>query len=159
MEAFKSGEFCFIGEVYPDQAVYRTNAIRNLHFPIKADAVMPAVEIFPVYGGADGVAIKQAVDRDVKGIVIEALGMGNMNVPMLDAAKYAMSKGVSVAITTRVNSGRVMLSYGFEGGGKTSYEAGAVMGEDYRTPKARILLTLALNAGITDRDELQKLFD
>lgn len=159
VETFKSGEFGFIGEVYPDKVVYRTSAIRNLNFPIKADAVMPAVEIFPMYGGADGVAIKQAVDRGVKGIVIEALGMGNMNVPMLDAAKYAIGKGVPVVITTRVNSGRVMPSYGFEGGGKTSYEAGAVMGGDYRAPKARILLTLALNAGIKDREALQKLFD
>lgn len=85
--------------------------------------------------------------------------MGNMNVPMRNAAKYAIGKGVPVVITTRVNSGRVMPSYGFEGGGKTSYEAGAVMGGDYRAPKARILLTLALNAGIKDREALQKLFD
>lgn len=159
VETFKSGDYGFIGEVYPDKVVYNTSAIRKLHFPLQADAKMPDVEIFPMYGGANGEAIKQAVDRGVKGIVIDALGMGNMNVSMLNAAKYAMSKGVPVVITTRVSNGRVMPSYGFEGGGKTSYEAGAVMGGDYRAPKARILLMLALNAGITQQTELQKLFD
>jgi L-asparaginase len=31
VETFKSGEFGFIGEVYPDKVVYRTSAIRNLN--------------------------------------------------------------------------------------------------------------------------------
>ena len=120
---------------------------------------MPEVEIFPMYGGANGQAVRQAVDRGVKGIVIDALGMGNMNVAMLDAAKYAIGKNVPVVVSTRVHNGRVMPSYGFEGGGKTSFEAGAVMADDLRAPKARILLMLALQSGVTGQKDLQAVFD
>lgn len=158
VETFKSGEFGFLGEVYPDRVIFSNAPLRRLHIAIKAQT-MPEVEIFPMYGGANGEALRQAVDRGVKGIVIDALGMGNMNVAMLNAAKYAMSKGVPVVVTTRVHDGRVMPSYGFEGGGKTSYEAGAIMGGDVKAPKARILLMLALQSGVTQRADLQALFD
>ena len=68
-------------------------------------------------------------------------------------------KGVPVVVTTRVHNGRVMPSYGFEGGGKTSYDAGAIMAGDLKAPKARILLMLALQAGQKERAQLQALFD
>ena len=158
VETFRSGEFGFLGEVYPDKVIYASNPVRRQHIAIQAQT-MPDVEIFPMYGGANGQALRQAVDRGVKGIVIDALGMGNMNVPMLDAAKYAISKGVPAVITTRVHNGRVMPSYGFEGGGKTSFDAGAVMAGDLKAPKARILLMLALQSGQTQRAQLQALFD
>lgn len=158
VETFKSGEFGFLGEVYPDRVIFANAPQRRQHIDIKTQ-VMPEVEIFPMYGGANGEAVRQAVDRGVKGIVIDALGMGNMNVPMLNAVKYAIGKGVPVVVTTRVHNGRVMPSYGFEGGGKTSYEAGAVMAGDLKAPKARILLMLALQSGVTDRADLQALFD
>ena len=137
VETFRSGEFGFLGEVYPDRVNFASAPARRQHLPIQAQT-MPEVEIFPMYGGANGQAVRQAVDRGVKGIVIDALGMGNMNVAMLDAAKYAIGKNVPVVVSTRVHNGRVMPSYGFEGGGKTSFEAGAVMADDLRAPKARI---------------------
>jgi L-asparaginase len=78
---------------------------------------------------------------------------------MLDAAKYANRKTVPVDVSTRGHNGRVMPSYGFEGGGKTSFEAGAVMADDLRAPKARILLMLALQSGVTGQKDLQAVFD
>jgi len=62
-------------------------------------------------------------------------------------------------ITTRVPNGRVLPVYGFKGGGKTLQEAGAIFGDTFSPQKARILLLLALQAGITKAAELQKLFD
>lgn len=158
VETFRSGEFGFLGEVYPDRVIFSEAPLRRQHIALKSET-MPEVEIFPMYGGANGQSLRQAVDRGVKGIVVEALGMGNMNVPMLEAVKYALGKGVPVVVTTRVPNGRVMPSYGFEGGGKTSYEAGAVMAGDLKAAKSRILLMLALQSGITQKADLQALFD
>lgn len=81
---------------------------------------MPEVEIIAMYGGANGAALRNAADRGVKGIVVQALGMGNMNVPMFEAVQYALSKNIPVVIATRVHQGRVMANYGFVGGGKTT---------------------------------------
>jgi len=68
------------------------------------------------------------------------LGWGNVNLPMFGAIKEAIAKGVPVVITSRVPNGRVLPNYGFEGGGRTLVDAGAVMGDDLSPQKARILL-------------------
>ena len=157
VETFKSGEFGFLGEVYPDRIIYANTPGRRLHVPIRTDR-MPEVEIVAMYGGADGAALRSAVDRGVKGIVVQALGMGNMNQPMFAAVKYALGKQVPVVISTRVHNGRVLANYGFEGGGRTLADAGAVMADDLKPAKARILLMLALQNGVSGKDALQALF-
>ena len=120
---------------------------------------MPQVDIVPMYGGADGAALRSAVDRGAKGIVVQALGMGNMNESMFEAVKYALGKNVPVVISTRVPNGRVLPDYGFVGGGKTSADAGAVMADDLKPAKARILLMLLLQNGVSGKKELQAAFD
>ena len=94
-----------------------------------------------------------------RGVVVQALGMGNVNVPMFEAIKYALGRNVPVVISTRVLNGRVLPNYGFEGGGRTLADAGAVLADDLRPHKARILLMLAMQARTTDRKALQAVFD
>lgn len=157
VETFNSGDFGFIGEVYPDRVIYATMPTRRQTIPIRVDR-MPEVEIVAMYGGADGRALRDAVDRGAKGIVVQALGMGNMNEPMFDAVKYALAKKVPVVISTRVHNGRVLPNYGFAGGGKTTSDAGAVMADDLKPAKARILLMLLLQSGISSQADLQAAF-
>lgn len=157
VETFNSGDYGFIGEVYPDKVIFANTPARRQHIPIQAEK-MPEVEIVAMYGGADGAALRNAVDRGVKGIVVQALGMGNMNVPMYEAVKYAVSKNVPVVVSTRVHNGRVMPSYGFIGGGKTTSEAGAVFADDLKPAKARILLMLLLQSGVSGQADLQAAF-
>ncbi|MFB3916137.1 MAG: asparaginase [Terriglobales bacterium] len=158
VETFKSGDFGFLGEADYDRIVYWRAPSRRQHVPLKS-ATLPYIEIVPMYGGADGYLVKAALDHGAKGIVIQALGWGNVNVPMFAAIKDALAKGVPVVITTRVPNGRVLPNYGFEGGGKTLATAGAVMGDDLSPQKARILLMLLLQNGVTGQKELQAAFD
>jgi L-asparaginase len=111
-----------------------------------------------MYGGADGKLLRAAVDNGAKGIVVQALGWGNMNIPMFNAVKYALSKNVAVVISTRVPNGRVLPNYGFEGGGKTLADAGAVLADDLSPAKARILLMLLLQDGVSGQRNLQAAF-
>jgi L-asparaginase len=157
VETFNSGDFGFLGEVYPDRVMFANAPLRRQHIPIRTDK-MPEVEIVAMYGGADGMALRSAVDRGAKGIVVQALGMGNMNAPMHEAVKYAISRNVPVVVSTRVHNGRVLPSYGFVGGGKTSADAGAVMADDLKPAKARILLMLLLQSGVTSQADLQAAF-
>ena len=158
VETFQSGDYGLLGEVYPDRVIFAREPLRRQHIAIKSDA-MPKVEIVAMYGGADGALLRSAVDQGAKGIVVQALGMGNMNQPMFEAVKYALGKQIPVVISTRVHNGRVMANYGFEGGGKTTADAGAVMAGDLSPQKARILLMLLLQDGKTEQDELQAAFD
>jgi L-asparaginase len=50
-------------------------------------------------------------------------------------------------------------NYGWEGGGKTLVDAGAVMGDDLSPQKARILLMLLLQEGSMGQKSLQAGFD
>jgi L-asparaginase len=108
---------------------------------------MPYVEIVSMYGGAHGRLIRAAVEQGAQGIIVEALGWGNVNQPMFTAIKNVIAKGVPVVITSRVPNGRVQPNSGWEGGSKTLVEAGAVMADDLPARKARILLMLLLQTG------------
>jgi L-asparaginase len=158
VETFKSGDFGFLGEVDFDRIVYWRAPLRRQHVPIKTDS-MPYIEIVSMYGGADGYLIKAALDHGAKGLVIQGLGWGNVNKPMYAAIKDAIASGVPVVITSRVPNGRVLPNYGWEGGGKTLVDVGAVMGDDLSAQKARILLMLLLQDGVTGQRNLQAAFD
>jgi L-asparaginase len=157
VETFKSGDYGFLGEVDFDRVVFDRAPRRRQHVPIKVDT-MPAVEIVVMYGGADGSLVQAAVDHGAKGVVIEALGLGNVNQPMFAAIKGAIGKGIPVVITSRVPNGRVLPNYGFDGGGKTLVDAGAVMGDDLSPQKARILLMLLLQNVVEGQKDLQAAF-
>jgi L-asparaginase len=70
---------------------------------------------------------------------------------VLPGVEAAVQAGVPVVVCSRCAAGRVEPVYG-RGGGKDLAEAGAVFAGDLAGPKARVLLQLALAAGL-DVDE------
>ncbi|MFA6148130.1 MAG: asparaginase [bacterium] len=157
IETFKSGDFGFLGNVDHDRVVFYRAPLRRQHIPLVREK-MPYVEIVAMYGGADGTMVRAAEAAGAKGIVVQALGWGNVNIPMFEAVRDAVAKKVAVIVSTRVPNGRVLPVYGNQGGGKTLREAGAVMADNLSPQKARILAMLLLQAGI-DPEEMQKYFD
>lgn len=157
VETFKSGDFGFLGNADDDRVIFYRAPLRRQQLDLKQEK-LPYVEIVSMYGGADGAMVRAAAAAGAKGIVIQALGWGNVNVPMYEAIKEAIGKGIPVVITTRVYNGRVLPVYGFQGGGKTLKEAGAISGDNLPAQKARILLMLALQTTSKPAD-IQKLFD
>jgi L-asparaginase len=53
----------------------------------------------------------------------------------------------------------VLPVYGFQGGGKTLKDAGAIFADDLPPQKARLLLMLLIQAGVRDPQAIQKFFD
>jgi len=156
VESFKSGDYGYLGRVNPDRIVFFRESLRRQHLTLQEKA-LPDVKIIPMYAGADGSMVKSAVAIGAKGIVIQALGMGNVNKPVFAEIKQAIAKGITVVISTRVPNGEVLPVYGFEGGGNTLQDAGAIFAGDLSSQKARILLMLALQAEL-DADHIQQLF-
>ncbi len=157
VESFKSGDFGFLGVVDEDRIVFSRASSRRQHLPVSTD-VLPCVEIVAMYGGASGAMVRAATSLGARGIVIQALGLGNVNAAMFEAIEAAIRQGVVVAVSTRVPNGRVAPVYGFVGGGRTLEAAGAVFADNLSPQKARILLMLALQNAQTPR-EIQSLFD
>jgi L-asparaginase len=160
VETFKSGDFGFLGVADNDRVIFYRAPVRRQHLALRVPEGqhLPRVDIVDMYGGADGALVRAAIAAGSRGLVIQALGWGNMNVPMFEAVKEVIGKGIPVVISTRVWNGRVLPNYGFQGGGKTLQEAGAIFADNLSPQKARILLMLALQT-TSNAQEIQRLFD
>lgn len=157
VETFKSGDFGLLGVIDDDRVVLSRQSVRRQHIEL-LDKPLPRIEIIPMFGGASGDLLRAAVGLGARGIVVQALGFGNVNEEMYKAIKQAIAGGVPVVISTRVPNGRVLPAYGFVGGGSTLKSLGAVFADNLSPQKARILLMLALQT--TSRsEELQTIFD
>lgn len=143
LDTFKSLEFGPIGIVEQDNVLY----YRQTHYPhlhIAPSHIENHVEIIKAYSGSSSVLLNLLIDGGLKGIVIEALGRGNVPPTMIDGIKRAISLNIPVLITSRCPKGRVLDSYGYEGGGHHLKQLGAIFTENLSSHKARIRLMLAL---------------
>jgi L-asparaginase len=157
VETFKSGDFGFLGVADNDRVIFSRAPLRRQHVPLTQDN-LPRVDIVAAYGGNDDTQVKAAVAAGAKGVVVAALGWGNVNPATYEGIKEAIAKGVVVAIATRVPNGRVLPHYGYVGGGKTLKDAGAVFCDNLTPQKARLLLMLALQH-TQKASEIQAYFD
>lgn len=110
------------------------------------------VDVVISYQGADGVLIDAAVAAGARGIVSAGTGAGYPTPGEVEALERASAGGVVVVQATRVGAGRVPAV-------GSLVERGWIAADDLQPWKARILLRLALGAGIGNASDLQQLFD
>lgn len=104
------------------------------------------VEIIAAYPGA-GATLVDASLPHTRGLIIEAMGSGNMGAEMGAGVARALQAGIPVVISTRTPYGNTKLAYGGAGGGATLGEMGAVAAGGFRAGQARIMLAAALATG------------
>ena len=125
---------------------------------IDTNKVESKVALFKSGVGMDEDFIKFAADNGYKGIVIEAMGRGNIPPAMYEGVKYAREKDIPVVIVSRCHSGRVFDSYGYLGSGRDLRNLGCIFGGDLPGQKARIKLMLALGK-TNNLDEIKDFFE
>lgn len=153
LDTFKSLEFGPLGIVDNDEVIFYRDIVKHHH--IETDNIEENVYLIKTYAGIDSSLIDFCVEKGAKGIVIEAMGRGNIPPMMVDGVKNAIGKGVKVVLVSRCPMGRVLDSYGYDGGGKNLRNLGVIFGGSLNGQKARIKLMLALS--ITD--DSQKIKD
>ncbi|PRO66791.1 asparaginase [Alkalicoccus urumqiensis] len=97
-------------------------------------------------------ALEAAVNSHVDGIVIEALGRGQVPPEWAPWCSKAVEKGIPVVLTTASEEGHVYTTYDYPGSAYDLYERGVVLGRDADSKKARLKLRAALLAGVSARD-------
>jgi L-asparaginase len=142
VQTFKSGEKGYLGYVYDGKVKRFNNRVYKVKLPLPSK--LPRVAFLSTYAGDNGAFIRCAVDKGAKGLVVDALGAGNVNAETCDAILYAISKKIPVVISTRVYYGSVVSAYGDEGGGGMLEKKGAILAGDLMGTKARLLLMLAM---------------
>lgn len=156
LNTFKSPEFGPIGVVDNNEAIfYRDNLNKQ---KILTDRIEPRVDLIKSAAGMDGKLIDFCVKEGAKGIVIEAMGRGNIPPKMTEAVDRAIKNGVVVVLVSRCFKGRVLDSYGYLGGGKGLRESGVIFGDRLPGQKARIKLMLALGK-TENKEQIREIFE
>jgi L-asparaginase len=156
LNTFQSPEFGPIGIIDNNEAIFYRDSLKKDH--IITDKVDNRVDLIKACAGMDSKLIDFCVIQGARGLVIEAMGRGNIPPEMAEGVKIAIKKGIVVVIVSRCYKGRVLDSYGYPGGGKELRNAGVIFGDSLPGQKARIKLMLAL-ASTTDRDKIQHIFE
>jgi L-asparaginase len=153
-ETFRSPNLGPLGRVEGDRVV----VLRRRQGRRRVTTTRAAERVYLVTAtvAMDGILVDSAVAGGADGLVVAATGAGNTSLPLLEAAKRAMERGIPVVLTTRSPSGRASAAYAFPGGGATWVRAGALLSGYLGAPKARVALALGIGAGL-DQDALAAL--
>lgn len=105
----------------------------------------------------DNSMIDFCVDNGASGLVIEAMGRGNVPPQIMPSLEKAISKNIPIVLVSRCPSGRVRSSYGYYGGGKTLEDMGVIFADELSGHKARLKLMLLLSV-TNDLTEIKSRF-
>lgn len=156
LDAFRSPMLGPIGNIDDDAVViYRRSLVRQRIAPPQLE---PSVELVRVYAGMDSSMLLWSLEQGSRGLVIEAMGQGNVPPGMLPGIDAWLAANRPVVLVSRCPEGRALDTYAYLGGGKQLRGMGVIFGEDLTGQKARVKLMLAL--GLTkDLAEIRRLFE
>ena len=155
LNAFRTPNFGPIGIVDNNKVMFYREAKKSEKYEVKE--INKDVAVIKCVADMDSTLIDFVVEKGFGGIVIEALGRGNVPPRMVEGIKKALDKEIPVVIVSRCFEGRVHESYGYEGGGKMLKDLGVIFGDTLPGQKARIKLALAINSNIK-KEEIEKQF-
>jgi L-asparaginase len=156
LDTFKSADFGPLGIVDGDLVLYYRD--RKKKMIIDSDKIEKKVALIKICVGMDSECIDYYVDKDYKGIVIEAMGRGNIPPNLVKSLDRALRNNIPVVLVSRCSTGRVLDSYGYEGGGRQLRDMGVILGDSLSGQKARIKLMVILGK-TQDVDEIKYLFE
>lgn len=161
---------CFDGLVFPARGVRKIDTLRSGAFgapgrgpafrlagesvlplgkpprpsplPLDLRADLPRVDVVACYLGADAALLHAAVAAGAAGLVLQALGAGNVPPAIAGAAEELVAGGIPVLVCSRVPSGPVAPIYA--AGGARLARGGAVFAGDLSPWQGRLLLAAAL---------------
>ncbi len=156
LDTFKSLDYGPLGVVDNKEVLYHRSVTLQRN-KLNVDKLESNVHLIKAYAGSDSLLINFLIDQKTKGIVIEALGRGNLPPAMISGIERAIQANIPIIICSRCPSGRTLDTYGYVGGGKYLTDMGCIIATSLNGQKTRILLMLALTKS-SERDFLKGLF-
>ena len=156
IESFDSPGLGPLGVIDDGRVIFR-RALPAPESILVPDALAEPVDIIFTYAGGDSRLLDASRERGL-GVVIAAMGRGNVPVEMVGGIERWIAEGKPVVISSRALRGRVGHTYGYPGGGRRLAELGAIFAGARRPQQARIDLMLALGCGMTV-PQIRDLFD
>lgn len=145
LRAFAAPGYGPIGSVDGERVGFQRQPERRPALPMPE--LLAPVDLIRLHAGSDARFVRASVEAGAQGIVLEATGRGNANDQVLVGVGEAVEQGVAIVVCSRCVAGRVEPVYG-RGGGRDLADAGALFAGDLSGPKARVLVQIALGAGL-----------
>ncbi|MGQ7626527.1 asparaginase [Streptococcus suis] len=139
-----------LGLVTKREILFFKAADKRLRFDIQA--INGVVPIIKSYADMDTILLDALVEAPISGLVIEALGAGNLPPASISAIKKLINKQLPIVLVSRCFNGIAEPVYAYDGGGIQLEELGVLFVKELNSQKARIKLLIAVNAGLNGQD-------
>jgi L-asparaginase len=156
VESFKSLDFGALGFVQNGRVIF--NRLPRHLETIQTNKINSNVDLLTVYAGMNEKFFKFSADSKVDGLIVEALGVGNVPPPAFEGIKYAVEKGIPVILTSRCPAGETDDIYSYPGAGKHLHNLGVIFSDYLNGQKARIKLMIVLGK-TKNLSEIKKFFE
>ena len=152
VHTFDASNLGHIGTVDPDgvrfyRSVLQPHTTRS-DFDIAGVDALPRVLILSDFTGIDADVVEAFANNPMDGLIIRTFAGGRMSAGMLEGLARIADRSIPTVVTSRVPGGRIVDA--------PNYAFPAVVANGQPDNKARILLMLALAAGV---DDVQQVFD
>jgi len=152
---FQSPQYGPVGSVTKKSVTFHHAPIVRQTYHI--NEITKSVVMLKAYAGMDQSIFHAIQTLNVNGLVIEALGQGNLPPATIPGLKDLLKRNVPIVIVSRCFNGFVQDIYNYEGGGKQLKEIGVLFSNGLNGQKARIKLLIALEI-TNDPRMIQKMF-
>ncbi|OOH86497.1 L-asparaginase [Pasteurellaceae bacterium 15-036681] len=142
---FQTPTFGPCGLVTKNSAIYFQELTAYERFPVTAEITKRNIQLIKTYAGMDSFLLEQLAQSQCDGVVIEALGAGNLPPSCLKGVEALLNANIPVVLASRAFNGITQDVYDYEGGGKQLKQKGLIFTKGLSGQKARIKLMVLLN--------------
>ena len=142
---FRTPTFGPIGIIANHQVIFAQDVLPAPYVDI--ETVQGNVYIIKAYAGMDGKILELLNNEETDGIVLEALGAGNLPPQALPGLKKLLDKDIPIVLVSRCPNGVASDIYDYPGGGVELKKMGVVFTRGLNGPKERIRLIVGINSG------------
>ncbi|HCU7514917.1 TPA: asparaginase [Staphylococcus aureus] len=130
---------------------YRQQALENVNEKLN-------VPLVKAYMGMPGDIFSFYSREGIDGMVIEALGQGNIPPSALEGIQQLVSLNIPIVLVSRSFNGIVSPTYAYDGGGYQLAQQGFIFSNGLNGPKAKLKLLVALSNNL-DKAEIKSYFE
>ncbi|HFR3572000.1 TPA: asparaginase [Streptococcus suis] len=138
-----------LGLVTKREILYFKTAEPRVRFDLST--VTGTVPIIKAYADMDSILLDSLTASSISGLVIEALGAGNLPPTILPAIKKLLDQKIPIILVSRCFNGIAEPVYAYQGGGIQLEKDGILFVKELNAQKARLKLLIALNAGLEEQ--------
>jgi L-asparaginase/archaeal Glu-tRNAGln amidotransferase subunit D len=150
VSTFKTPSHGPLGLLSKNDIIYFQNDQKAPHLDVeKMDGQVPIIK---AHAGMTGYLFDLINTDDIDGLVIEALGAGNLPPQAAESLERILRANVPVVLVSRCFNGIAEPVYGYPGGGVNLHNDGVLFSQEINSQKARIKLLMALNANLQGQE-------